>query len=53
VASVNVATSSGFYRLDRAALNAVRKWRWSPMKSNGQPMIVRGFVTLPFVLRGL
>jgi protein TonB len=53
VASVTVATSSGFYRLDRAALNAVRKWRWSPMKSNGQPMIVRGFVTLPFVLRGL
>jgi protein TonB len=53
VAIVNVATSSGFYRLDRAALNAVRHWRWSPMKHNGQAMIVRGFVTLPFVLRGI
>jgi protein TonB len=52
VAVVSVAASSGFYRLDRAALGAVRRWRWSPMTRNGQSMIVRGFVTLPFVLRG-
>ena len=51
VADVSIAKSSGFVRLDRAALGAVRHWRWSPMVRNGNPVLVKGLVTIPFVLR--
>lgn len=33
--TVTVKTSSGFSRLDKAALNAVRRWRFEPHKING------------------
>lgn len=52
VADINVARSSGFTRLDRAALEAVRSWRWSPIIRDGAPVMVRGSVTIPFVLQG-
>lgn len=48
---VSIAASSGSFRLDRAALVAVRQWRWSPRSLNGSPVLVRGFVTIPFILR--
>nr|WP_246427285.1 energy transducer TonB [Sphingopyxis panaciterrulae] len=52
VASISVAQSSGFQRLDEAALRAVRKWRWAPTMRSGQAVKVKGLVEIPFVLRG-
>lgn len=52
IADISVARSSGFPRLDDAALDAVRGWRWSPMMRDGSPVMVRGMVTIPFVLQG-
>lgn len=52
VADLSVARSSGFDRLDRAALDAVRGWRWSPLMRDGAPVMVRGSVTIPFILQG-
>lgn len=51
VAEISVRKSSGFDRLDRAALDAVRHWRWSPTVRGGEAMMVRGVVEIPFVLR--
>jgi len=47
-----IAQSSGFERLDQAALQAARSWRWQPMTRDGQPVEVRGVMPIPFVLRG-
>ncbi len=51
VESISVSKSSGFARLDDAALSSVRKWRWEPVLRGGQPVMVRGLVEIPFVLR--
>lgn len=50
VETISVARSSGFARLDEAALNAVRRWRWAPTMRDGAPAKVRGVVEIPFVL---
>lgn len=50
VSSIGVRTSSGHPRLDKAALEAVRRWRWSPTVREGQPVPVRGLVEIPFTL---
>lgn len=50
VADISVAESSGFTRLDQAALQAIRKWRWQPTIRNGQPVEVRGLYSMPFKL---
>lgn len=52
VSEIAVSQSSGFRRLDHAAMHAVRRWRWSPSRSNGKPVLVRGFVEIPFILQG-
>ncbi len=52
VESLTIARSSGFSRLDDAARDAVRKWRWRPMIQQGQPVKVKGVVEIPFVLQG-
>ncbi|MBO9580086.1 MAG: energy transducer TonB [Sphingobium sp.] len=52
VSDISVMRSSGFSRLDRAALDAVRDWRWSPLLRDGSAVTVRGVVTIPFVLQG-
>lgn len=52
VETLSVSSSSGFERLDKAALKAVREWRWAPLVRNGEPVQVRGIVTIPFQLRG-
>jgi protein TonB len=52
VAQIAVARSSGFSRLDEAALRAVRKWRWAPTMRDGQAVMVQGQVEIPFVLKG-
>ncbi|MCE7798633.1 energy transducer TonB [Sphingobium sufflavum] len=49
VASVSVKRTSGFHRLDDAALQAVRKWRWQPQVRNGQPVMVQGVVEISFM----
>lgn len=51
VESISVAKTSGFARLDDAALSAVRRWRWQPTSRNGAPVKVRGVVEIPFVLQ--
>lgn len=50
VETIAVTGSSGFDRLDDAALKAVRRWRWAPTMRDGTPVKVRGFVEIPFVL---
>lgn len=51
VAEITVANSSGFPRLDKAALEAVRKWRWTPMMRGGEAVMLRGFLKIPFGLK--
>ena len=50
VAQVSIAESSGFERLDQAALQAARSWRWQPMIRDGQPVEVRGTMPITFGL---
>lgn len=52
VLDIAVSRSSGSPRLDSAARDAVRSWRWAPITRNGEPVIVRGVVEIPFVLQG-
>jgi periplasmic protein TonB len=51
VVQVSIAQSSGFERLDQAALQAAKSWRWQPMMRDGQPVEVRGIMSIPFVLK--
>ena len=51
VEDIRVARSSGSRHLDRAALDAVKRWRWAPMMRDGQPVLVKGVVEIPFVLQ--
>ena len=51
VADISVSQSSGFQRLDQAALAAVRRWRWSPTRRGGTAVMVKGLVEIPFILQ--
>lgn len=51
VAAISIADSSGVDRLNKAALSAVRQWRWSPTIVDGRPIQVRGLVRIPFELK--
>lgn len=51
VENLTIAQSSGFPRLDAAARDAVRNWRWKPTTRDGQPVRVKGVVEIPFILR--
>lgn len=51
VETLTVARSSGYSRLDDAAKDAVRRWRWRPMIQQGQALKVKGIVEIPFVLQ--
>lgn len=46
---VDIHQSSGFGALDRAALKAVRRWRFSPATRDGAP--TEGVVHAPVVFR--
>lgn len=46
VDSVEIVSSSGHRRLDRAAVAAVRRWRFEPALRDGQP--VQGELRIPF-----
>ncbi len=47
--SVSLVQGSGNRELDRAALDAVRRWRFQPAMANGQPSV--GRVTVPIQFR--
>jgi len=49
---LEVKASSGFSRLDLAALEAVRRWRFVPAHQAGQPMPAWVLVPIRFLLRG-
>lgn len=51
VESIGIARSSGFARLDDAARDAVKHWRWRPIIHDGQAVRVKGVVEIPFVIR--
>lgn len=51
VTDISVVQSSGFNRLDQAALQAIRTWRWQPTIRDGQPVEIRGLYSMPFTLR--
>lgn len=51
VEKISVARSSGFSRLDDAARDAVKHWRWRPILRGGQAVPVEGVVEIPFVIR--
>ncbi len=51
VKSISVAVSSGYARLDAAALKAVRTWRWAPILRGGVPVEIAGTLEIPFVLK--
>jgi TonB family C-terminal domain len=44
VMEASLAGTCGFERIDKAVLQAVRKWRWSPTLSAGKPVMVSGIV---------
>ncbi len=53
VRDIAVAVSSGFDRLDRAALDGIRRWRFHPGLAAGQPVDgAIGFLNYTFALRG-
>lgn len=52
VAQATVDRSSGFPRLDEAALSAVRGWRCVPVQRNGRPVQASAMQPFNFVLEG-
>ncbi len=52
VALAKVQSSSGFSRLDEAALTAVRTWRCTPATRNGQPVRATALQPFNFILQG-
>ena len=49
-ASVEVESSSGFDRLDKAAIDAVRKWQFIPAKRDKKPIDAHVIVPIQFTL---
>jgi len=47
--SVAVNRSSGYARLDQAAINAVKRWRFIPAKQDNQP--IAAWVLVPLVFK--
>lgn len=52
VSTARVATGSGYARLDEAALTAVKTWRCTPARRNGQPVRAVALQPFKFVLQG-
>lgn len=49
---VQVRTSSGFERLDEAARETVRRWRFAPAKRGGEPVPAWVLIPISFRLEG-
>lgn len=52
VCAARVSASSGFVRLDEAALDAVRTWHCNPATRNGQPVRAVALQPFKFILQG-
>lgn len=52
VSTARIATSSGYARLDEAALAAVKSWRCTPAQRNGQPVRALATQAFKFLLQG-
>lgn len=52
VSDAQVKTSSGFARLDEAALAAIKTWRCQPAQRNGQPVRAVALQPFKFILQG-
>lgn len=52
VAAARIKTSSGFSRLDEAALTAVKTWQCHPAMRNGQPVRAIALQPFNFILQG-
>lgn len=52
VISAQVKSSSGYSRLDEAALTAVKTWRCHPATRNGQPVHATALQPFNFILQG-
>lgn len=52
VAAARVASSSGYARLDEAALAAVKSWQCTPAQRNGQPVRAVAMQPFKFQLQG-
>jgi protein TonB len=52
VAAASIATGSGYPRLDAAALAAVRTWRCTPARRNGEPVRAVALQPFRFILQG-
>lgn len=50
---VEIAESSGFTRLDRAALSAVKRWRFVPARRGSEAVAGRVIVPIHFNLKTL
>ena len=50
--SARLASSSGYPRLDDAALAAIRNWRCTPALRNGQPLHAVALQAFKFILQG-
>ncbi len=50
VKDISIASSSGFERLDKAALDAVRRWRFQPQMQAGVAVEAVGTLPIPFRL---
>ncbi|HEX4836236.1 MAG TPA: energy transducer TonB [bacterium] len=51
VRSVEVATSSGSPVLDRAAADAVRRWRFTPATRDGVPIDAYAMLRIRYIVR--
>lgn len=47
---VSISKSSGYPRLDEAALDAVRRWKFVPAKRAGVPIAATVIIPMPFIL---
>jgi protein TonB len=47
---VELRASSGYERLDRSALDTVKKWKFTPARQNGQPVAAAVLVPISFRL---
>lgn len=52
VAAARIKTSSGYPRLDEAAVTAVKTWRCTPATRNGQPVRAIALQPFNFILQG-
>lgn len=51
IKSATVSGSSGFERVDKSVVDAIRQWRFKPFMRNGQPVEVQGLISFNMKLK--